>query len=127
MEQKRATILIVEDDPDILQLLRDELQDEGFDIMEARDGAQALQLIATMEPPDLVLLDLLLPVMDGWQFLKALTDRGLIGQIPVIAVSAVAYRGAPGAVAAVPKPINIAGLMVIISEVRSRGHDVAVG
>jgi DNA-binding response OmpR family regulator len=70
----RPLVLIVEDDPDVLQILRVNLEVAGLDTMLAADGDTAFRRIVD-ERPDSILLDLMLPVMDGWAILAALTSR----------------------------------------------------
>ena len=79
-------VLIVEDDPETRHELRLLLEEEGYTVLEARDGRTALDL-ATLRLPDLVLQDLLLPDIPGFQLLEAL--RRLPGgtQVPVVALS----------------------------------------
>ena len=70
----RPLVLVVEDDPDVLQILRVNLEAAGLDTMLAADGDTAFRRIEE-ERPDAILLDLMLPVMDGWAILAALTSR----------------------------------------------------
>jgi DNA-binding response OmpR family regulator len=77
-------ILIVDDDVSVRRFLSRGLGFEGYRILEAENGAVALNLAAT-EPPDLVILDLMLPGMDGFEVLKRLRDNGL--EAPVILLS----------------------------------------
>jgi DNA-binding response OmpR family regulator len=77
-----STILVVDDDADIRLLLRLELSAEGHHIQEAGDGAQALTSLEA-ERPDLVLLDMMMPVLDGWGVLAAL-DHATAPPIVVI-------------------------------------------
>ena len=70
----RPLVLVVEDDPDVLQILRLNLEAAGFDTMLAADGDTAFHRIEE-DHPDAILLDLTLPVMDGWAILAALTSR----------------------------------------------------
>lgn len=80
--------MVVEDDPDIMDALRDLLEEEGFDVLWATNGKEALSCLATNLAPRLILLDLMMPVMNGWEFQQALrSDPGLSG-IPVIVISA---------------------------------------
>jgi len=81
----RTKILVVDDDPDLLLLLRVTLAAEDFQSLLARNGEDAIREIQT-EAPHLVLLDIMMPVMDGWQVLRWMTDKGV--QTPVIVVSA---------------------------------------
>ena len=78
-------ILAVDDDPSILGLMTDILSGEGFRVLAAMNGAEALDLLAD-DPPCVVLLDMRMPTMDGWSFAKALRDRGL--RYPVVVVTA---------------------------------------
>ena len=84
-------ILVIEDDPGIRDALRELLQIEGFGVATAENGAQALQLLDDdMPSPCLILLDLMMPVMDGWTFLEHLERRpgGSRAALPVAVVSA---------------------------------------
>jgi DNA-binding response OmpR family regulator len=84
-----SCILVIDDDPDIRLLLRYELSPHGHDILEAGDGLQALAAIDS-EPIDVVLLDMMMPVLDGWQVLKRMdTDNGP----PVVVITAMSSEG----------------------------------
>ncbi|MEW6058579.1 MAG: response regulator [Actinomycetota bacterium] len=74
MSLRRPRAIIVEDDPDILIVLRTNLEGAGFDTSLAADGSTAMLRIEA-ERPDVVLLDLTLPLMDGWSVLAELRDR----------------------------------------------------
>ncbi|HEX7463473.1 MAG TPA: response regulator [Actinomycetota bacterium] len=74
MSFPRPRAMIVEDDPDILIVLRKSLEGAGFDTSLAADGSTAMLRIEA-ERPDVVLLDLMLPLMDGWSVLAELRDR----------------------------------------------------
>ncbi len=80
-----AKILIVDDEPDILLLLRLNLSADGHDVVMAADGPKALECIAA-DHPELVVLDVMMPVLDGWGVLEAL--RGDKDAPPVIVASA---------------------------------------
>jgi CheY-like chemotaxis protein len=88
----RGSILIVEDDADIRETLGDALELEGYDVVTAENGFDALCLLRSGLKPGLILLDLVMPIMSGWQFRQVqLADPSLAG-IPVVVVSA----SAPG-------------------------------
>jgi DNA-binding response OmpR family regulator len=70
-----SKILVVDDEPDVLLLLRVNLEAAGYETVLAADGETALGRIDD-SGPDLVLLDIMMPVMDGWGVLRALSDRG---------------------------------------------------
>lgn len=81
-------ILIVEDDPAVLQAFSILLTHEGYTVATARNGAEAWKIVKE-QPPDLIILDLWMPVMNGWEFLGLLRDdRSPVRDLPVIAVSA---------------------------------------
>ena len=85
-----TAILIVEDDDEIRELLAEMLADRGFLVSTARHGKDALELLRTKPKPNIVLLDLMMPVMDGWQMrAEMLADPKLAG-IPVVIVSGAA-------------------------------------
>jgi CheY-like chemotaxis protein len=82
-------ILVVEDNPLNLKLIRDVLQVAGYDVIEAHTGEEGLHL-AREDPPDLVLMDLQLPGIDGTETLRRLRQDSLARKVPVVAVTAFA-------------------------------------
>jgi CheY-like chemotaxis protein len=80
-------ILIVEDDDAVRHTLSDALQDAGYAVATAMDGFDALDQIE-QHPPDAVLLDLMMPTMDGWSFLECFRARSCAEGIPVGIISA---------------------------------------
>ena len=78
-------ILVVDDDPDLRELLFTALADEGFEVVPAANGREALVVLRTFRP-DVIILDLMMPVMDGWQFASALKE--LDEDIPIVLLSA---------------------------------------
>src|SRR5438132_101328 len=91
--KKPAKILIVDDEPDILLLLRIDLEAEGYETLLAADGDTALRRIAD-ERPDLVLLDVMMPVIDGWGVLQRLHDMGHPTRVVVVSAKAASTRDA---------------------------------
>ncbi|MGZ3404948.1 MAG: response regulator [Polyangia bacterium] len=84
----RANILIVEDDPDILSSLAEAIREEGFEVETAANGYQALTRLESQRP-DLIFLDLMMPLMDGWKFLESARQRFPEMVAPVVLLSAV--------------------------------------
>lgn len=82
---ERKLVLIVEDEKNIVDILRFNLQKEGYDTLEAYDGATGLSL-ALEKQPDLILLDLMLPALNGFEVCKTLRDKGL--NTPVLIITA---------------------------------------
>jgi CheY-like chemotaxis protein len=111
--------LVVEDDETIRESLSDLLRDEGAELVTAANGREALDSLRASTPPDLILLDLMMPVMDGWEFrIVQRADRMLSG-IPLIAMSAdrSAKARAIAADAYVGKPLDFEALVASIRTV----------
>jgi two-component system chemotaxis response regulator CheY len=79
-------VLVVDDDPDILQTLGLCLSSEGYRVLMAANGKEALEIL-DREHPSVILLDLMMPVMDGWQFVQELEHRGR-RDVPLLILSA---------------------------------------
>ncbi len=82
-------IVVIEDDTDLRETLKDLLEMEGFRVVTASNGREGLRLLEQKGQPCLILLDLMMPVMNGWEFLEALR-RDQQAQTPVAVVSAAA-------------------------------------
>ena len=82
-------ILIVDDDPDIRDVLKLTLSEENYEIFEARDGEEALSIIKGQKVPDLVLLDLILPKLSGFEIMEKInTDPALASvKIPIVVIT----------------------------------------
>ena len=84
-------VLIVEDDDEIREILAEMLADEGFAVTTASNGRDALDLMRSAAPrPSLVVLDLMMPVMDGWQLRREMLADPDLSSIPVVVVSGAA-------------------------------------
>jgi len=87
MSDRKPRILIVDDEPDLLTVLRFGLEAAGFEVVQASDGEQGLAL-ARQVMPDLMILDLMLPRMDGYKVCRALKYDDRYKHIPVFILSA---------------------------------------
>lgn len=83
----RHRVLVVDDEADVLLLCRVNLEFEGYEVVEADDGEEAMVKVRT-ERPDVILLDVMMPVMDGWQVLEALKADPVTRDIPVVMLTA---------------------------------------
>jgi len=83
-----GTVLIVEDDPDTREMLTSFLQLEGFHTETASNGREALERLSGGVEANVILLDLMMPVMDGWQFRRRQVEDARFAKIPTIVVSA---------------------------------------
>jgi CheY-like chemotaxis protein len=109
-------VLVVEDDPEIRDLLHDVLNDDGFRVKLARHGQQALELLNRGPRPELILLDLSMPVMDGWQLRRHMLTRPELAEIPVIVLSALGDRDSQHlhVDASLSKPIDLRHLIGLV-------------
>ena len=117
----KRRILVVDDDDDLRQTIGDVLALTGHDVVQAVDGRAALaQLRATRF--DLILTDLRMPGMDGWELLAALRTDWRLEHIPVCVVSAEAEAGLPlpASTRFIRKPFELAALVRIVNEVLAR-------
>ena len=109
MAQK--TVLLAEDDLEIRDILQDLLEAEGYDVVPASHGRQALEFLHGASRgeklPDLVVLDLMMPLVDGHQVLDTMKSDPVLAPIPVVVLSAVARERPVGAAAFLRKPIPL--------------------
>jgi len=114
-------ILIVEDEPKNITLLRDLLQVSGYSTIEATDGKQGVEL-AKAKKPDLILMDIQMPVMDGLEATRILKADATTGNIPVLALTSYAMKGdeerilKAGCDGYLAKPFNIRELLKTVAE-----------
>jgi CheY-like chemotaxis protein len=105
MPSSAQRILVVEDDDDVRESIAETVSRAGYEVSTARHGREALEMIEHAdEPPSAVLLDLMMPVMDGWTFLSKLGDRRR--QIPVVVMSAARDALLPAQIELLRKPIG---------------------
>jgi DNA-binding response OmpR family regulator len=119
---KGKKILVVDDEADVLLLCRVNLEFEGYEVIEATDGVSAMDKVQR-EKPDLVLLDVMMPRMDGWQVLAALKADPATKDIPVVMLTAKVQdkdqiRGWSGGVADyITKPFSPLSLSQVLENV----------
>jgi CheY-like chemotaxis protein len=111
----RPVILVVEDDPDALEALGDLLESHGYAVTSARHGAEALELLGRSPLPRLIVLDLLMPTMDGWEFRRRQKNDPRIAHIPVVVVSASSAAKPIEADIVLRKPVDIDRLLETIA------------
>jgi len=116
---QRGDVLIVDDDPDIRDAVGECLRYEGYDVHSATDGRDALDRLEFGLKPDVILLDLMMPVLNGFDVLEALRNRPEWKSIPVVVISANrGYQAAdlPGAVSILRKPVSVDRLLAAVDE-----------
>jgi CheY-like chemotaxis protein len=112
-------VLLVDDDEPIRRPLKELLEAEGYSVVTAANGRDALLALRTMEPPGVILLDLMMPVMSGGQLLDALRADPALHAIPVIILSAWLHRWTSrmvdsGHMQVLPKPIDTDRLLALV-------------
>lgn len=112
MTSNCVSILVIEDEVEIRENLKALLELEGYQVFTAKNGKEGIELVKAIPRPCLILLDLLMPVMTGEEFLRELTSEDAVATIPVCIFSGVAERPKGVRYAAfVKKPIEFDGLM----------------
>jgi CheY-like chemotaxis protein len=111
------TILVVEDDVDVREAYVDVLDHAGYRVDAAVHGLDALEYLRSHQPPAMILLDLMMPVMDGWQLHGELAADEALARIPVVVITA--HREAPGFACAdrLLKPVPLRELLATIARV----------
>ena len=121
----KQKVLIVEDNSDLRRLYAIGLNQRGFEVKLASNGAEAVERIET-ETPDIILLDLIMPIMDGWEVIDRVSASERSSQTPVIVISGQMEPGDdrrhPRIGAWLEKPVTIDELVQKITEVTSRDH-----
>ena len=110
------TIMVIEDDRDIRDAVKEILESENYKVVTAGNGKEALELLrATANQPRLVLLDMMMPVMDGFDFLKILTNDTVLAAIPVYIHSAnYDIRDLRGAKGLLRKPASCEAILALV-------------
>lgn len=110
-------VLVVDDDPDIRELLVSLLSDDGYEAESARNGRDALEVLDRFRA-DVIVLDLMMPVMDGWTFAERMKEKWTIPIVVLSAATEVRRHAARlGAADVIPKPFDIDTLLPCIARV----------
>jgi two-component system response regulator MprA len=110
-------ILLIEDDADLADAIAEILTMEGYRVIYASDGMSALALLSESELPDLILLDLMMPKMSGWEFREAQLRDHRLARIPVVVLSATGERARPiDATRILRKPVTLEALLATVKE-----------
>lgn len=127
MDIQQGPVLVVDDVPDILELLDTTLKFKGYRVVTARNGQEALELIQR-EPPALIIADILLPVMDGFSLVHRLRLNPQTRDIPVIFLSATYvtaedkdFAQTIGVTRFIEKPVNLETFLPVLDEFLARG------
>ena len=111
-------VLVVEDEVDVRRSIAEILTDAGHEVVEAENGKRALTLLSEGTQPDVVILDLMMPEMSGWQLRTALKADAKLAAIPIIVTTAARTRAAATIDAdfRVPKPFTVEALLLALEK-----------
>jgi CheY-like chemotaxis protein len=110
------TVLIVEDEEDLRELMSDALQMRGYTVVTATEGTDALRKIDDIGLPCVILLDLLMPGMNGWDFFEEVRQRPELATVPVIIHSSASSRAPAGVTRVLQKPLAFDSLVAVVAE-----------
>lgn len=110
------TVLVVEDEEDLREMIREALELNGYAVATAQDGHQALAQLARIQQPCLVLIDLLMPGMNGWDLFDELRRRPELDRVPVVVYSSVSDRAPSGVTRVLKKPLTFGELLSTVRE-----------
>ena len=117
MMDQRTDVLLAEDDDDLRDATMETLEDAGYRAVAVSNGSEALSFLReAAQLPSLILLDLMMPVMDGWQFREAQRDDPRIAAIPVVILSAMAEKPTMADVEYLQKPTKAPPLIAMVAQ-----------
>lgn len=120
---RRPTVLVVDDNADAVAALAQILEYEGYIVATAYDGREALQYLATHPLPGLIILDLMMPVMNGWEFRAKIAKLPNYANVPIVVMTALAEAAEIDAAAIIPKPIDLKRLLRVMDRLLIRDAD----
>jgi CheY-like chemotaxis protein len=112
-----STVLVVDDDPALCELVRDVLGDSGYRVLTAGHGLQALRLL-DKERPCVMIIDLMMPMMSGWDLIAALQNDNELERIPFVVLSAhpdARHTDRFGRAVSIPKPFQVDQLIEVVA------------
>jgi CheY-like chemotaxis protein len=111
-------ILVVEDNDDVRDMMAITLQLEGHQVVTASNGREALKALAQGTDPCVILLDLMMPIMSGWEFQEEVAKDPKLSEIPVVVITAAAGERVKRthAAAFIPKPIDVDKLLDVVCD-----------
>ena len=117
MTTTNCTILIVEDDKDIRESMKDALEIEGYDVITAANGKEGLTVLKTISKTCLILLDLIMPNMSGREFLDTVKADSALSPIPIFVISGVATKdNTEGTIGWLKKPADLETILTVVKD-----------
>jgi CheY-like chemotaxis protein len=112
----RRSVLVVEDDEDIRAAIAEILEGEGYEVAIAANGSEALDELEHLRKPALILLDLMMPVMNGHEFLARIRETPTLKSVPVLVLTAVSTEAPQGARGLLRKPFIVEELLEAVQK-----------
>lgn len=125
-ENAQQSVIVVEDDPDIREAICEMLEFEGYPVVAFENGKEALERLHEFKNPGLIILDLMMPVMNGVQFLRARQNDQALADIPCFVVSAVGKQKEiirEGAQGFLRKPVDARDILAVVKAHIHPGED----
>lgn len=119
----KPSVLVVDDDVDAVDALGQILEYEGYTVATAYDGREALEYLHRHPAPNLIVLDLMMPIMNGWELRAELAKVPTLAKIPIVVMTALAQAAKIEADAIVAKPIDLKRLLLIMNGLLGRRAD----
>lgn len=110
------TVLVVEDEEDLRELMREALELNGYSVVTAREGTDALDKLTRINDLCLILLDLLMPGMNGWDLFERVRERPELATVPIIIHSSATSHAPQGATRVLQKPLMLDRLLSTVQE-----------
>ncbi len=110
------TVLLVEDEEELREMMCEALETYGYTVVTAREGQEALDAIAGIEHLCLILLDLLMPGMNGWDFFDAVKKRPELRDVPIVVHSSAPSRAPRGVTRVLQKPLKLDRLVATVQQ-----------
>jgi CheY-like chemotaxis protein len=110
------SVLIIDDDPEVREAVREVLEEQGLRVLCASSGREALQILRAESEPCLILLDLLMPIMSGWQFRAVQAQDPVLARLPVVVMTATSSLedAAIHADGILRKPVHLDDLVAVV-------------
>jgi CheY-like chemotaxis protein len=110
------TVFVIEDEEELREMLREALELNGYTVVTAAEGQQALERISAIQNLCLVILDLVMPGMNGWDFFEQLRQRAGYGSVPVVVYTSSPIAAPQGAARVLQKPMTFERLLSTVRE-----------
>jgi two-component system chemotaxis response regulator CheY len=110
------TVLLVEDEEELREMMREALEMHGYSVVATHDGQAALDALDRIEHLCMVLLDLLMPGMNGWDFFEKMRERPDLSHVPVVVHSSAPHRAPAGVTRVLQKPLKLERLLATVGE-----------